>query len=98
MPIRMIAESIGATVTWDDPTRSVHITTNVSNNSGNNTNNNSTNVSKATVSSLTASKTAVNKNAEITITAVCSKDTTSVKFLKSSDKSEIGSTSEVHRK
>lgn len=93
MPIRMIAESIGATVTWDDPTRSVHITTNVSNNSGNNTNNNSTNASKATVSSLTASKTAVNKNTEITITAVCSKDTTSVKFLKSSDKSAIGSIS-----
>lgn len=27
MPIRMLAESIGATVTWDNDTRSVHITT-----------------------------------------------------------------------
>ena len=95
MPIRMIAESIGATVTWDDPTRSVHITTTSSsdNSSNNNANNNTTNTSAATVSSLTASKTAVAKDTEVTISAVCSKDTTSVKFVKSNDKSDIGSTS-----
>ena len=44
MPIRMLAESIGATVTWDNDTRSVHITTNTTtDNNSSNTNNNSTN-------------------------------------------------------
>lgn len=89
MPIRMIAESIGAVVTWDDPTRSVHITTTSTNTNGSN----SSTASAATVNSVSASNTAVAKNTEITVTAVCNKDTTSVKFVKSSDKSEIGSVS-----
>ena len=41
MPIRMLAESIGATVTWDNDTRSVHITTSsTTNNSSSNTSTN----------------------------------------------------------
>lgn len=90
MPIRMIAESIGATVTWDDPTRSVHITTTSSNNSGTGT---ATNVTGAVVNSITASKTAVAKDAEITITAVCSKDTDTVKFVRTTDNNNIGTVS-----
>ena len=61
MPIRMIAESIGATVEWDDPTRSVHITTN--NNSNNNNNNsNINNVNLAIVNSISVENNTVNKN------------------------------------
>lgn len=90
MPIRMIAESIGATVTWDDPTRSVHITTTSSNN--NNTSS-STDVSGAVVNSITASKTAVAKDADITITVVCSKDTDTVKFVRTTDNNNIGTVS-----
>lgn len=84
MPIRMIAESVGATVTWDDPTRSVHITTTTS--AGND-------VSKAIVNSVKASQTAVVKDAEITITAVCSKETTSVKFVRTTDNANVGTVS-----
>ncbi|MDO4301037.1 MAG: copper amine oxidase N-terminal domain-containing protein [Clostridia bacterium] len=83
MPIRMIAESVGATVTWDDPTRSVHITTKSDSN----------NVSNAVVNSISASNTAVAKDTEIIITAVCSKETTSVKFVRTTDNSNIGSVS-----
>lgn len=83
MPIRMIAESVGATVTWDDPTRSVHITSKTDSN----------NVSNAVVNTISASSTAVAKDTEITITAVCSKETTSVKFVRTTDNSNIGSVS-----
>lgn len=84
MPIRMIAESVGATVTWDDPTRSVHITTTASD---------TNDVSNAVVNSIEASQTAVVKDTEITITAVCSKETTSVKFVRTTDNANIGSVS-----
>ncbi len=87
MPIRMIAESIGATVTWDDPTRSVHITTT----SGNN--NTTANASSAVVNTISASKTVVAKGSEITITAVCSNGTEKVKFVRTSDNSVIGEVS-----
>ncbi len=85
MPIRMIAESIGATVTWDDPTRSVHITTTATVDSSN--------VSNAVVNKVEASKTAAVKDEEIIITAVCSKETTSVKFIRTNDNEDIGSVS-----
>lgn len=88
MPIRMIAESIGATVTWDDPTRSVHITTNSSSNT-----NTSTALSSAVVNSLTPTKTVAAKDEEIVFTANCSKETTTVKFIRTTDNKEIGSVS-----
>lgn len=87
MPIRMIAESVGATVTWDDPTRSVHITTNSDSASTKD------DVTKAVVNSISASQTAVAKDTEIIITAVCSKETESVKFVRTSDNSSIGTLS-----
>ena len=82
MPIRMIAESVGATVTWDDPTRSVHITTTSTVDSND--------VSNAVVNSITASKMKdIVKDEEIIITAVCSKETTSVSFVRTNDNSNI---------
>ncbi len=78
MPIRMIAESIGATVTWDDPTRSVNITTT-----------GSSSASAAVVSSINASSTAVANDTDITVSAVCSNDTESVKFINTTDSTEI---------
>lgn len=93
MPIRMIAESIGGTVTWDDPTRSVHITTNASSNTNNNTNT-STNVSSAVVNSVKVSKTVVAKDSEIIISADCTSSTDTVKFVRTSDNSVISEVSQ----
>lgn len=88
MPIRMIAESIGATVEWDDPTRSVHITTN--NNSNNNNNNsNINNVNLAIVNSISVENNTVNKNENAKLKVICSGDTTSVKFVDASNNSKI---------
>lgn len=89
MPIRMIAESVGATVTWDDPTRSVHITTTTDSSSDNTSSNTSSDASSAVVNTISASKTAVAKDADITITAVCSKETEKVKFVRTNDSKTI---------
>lgn len=84
MPIRMIAESIGATVTWDNPTRSVHITTQASNN-----------VNDAVVNSIESSKTDGLEDGDIiSITTVCTRATTSVKLVNNADNKEIATVTE----
>ena len=96
MPIRMLAESIGATVTWDNDTRSVHITTSsTTNNSSSNTNtstNTNTNTSTSTTTSadnLTVSSLAVNTSVvdsgnAVTFTAVADANTAVVRFADAS--------------
>lgn len=90
MPIRMLAESIGATVTWDNPTRSVHITTN-----------DSTTITPTTptatgvaVNSITADKTVVNNGDKVTFTAVANSATEKVKFMNLTANSELGEVTE----
>lgn len=92
MPIRMLAESIGATVTWDNDTRSVHITTNTTtdNNSSNTNNNSSTNTNtntntttsadNLTVSSIAVNTSVVNSGNAVTFTAVADSNTSVVRF------------------
>lgn len=92
MPIRMLAESIGATVTWDNDTRSVHITTNTTtdNNSSNTNNNSSTNTNtntntttsadNLTVSSIAVNTSVVNSGNAVTFTAVANSNTSVVRF------------------
>lgn len=66
MPIRMLADAIGASVEWDNATRSVKITTNTA--------------AGATITSCNASETVVQGGKEIVLTAVASKNATKVKF------------------
>ncbi len=87
MPIRMIAESIGATVTWDNPTRSVHITTNQTG-----TAQPSANVNDAVVNSVEASKIqGITDGDTISITAVCTNAATSLKLVNTADSKEAAS-------
>lgn len=90
MPIRMLAESIGAVVTWDNPTRSVHITTNES-----------VVVTPSTpvaanvsVNSLTVDKQSVNTEDTVTFTAIANSSTDKVKFVNASNSNEIGESDE----
>ena len=82
MPIRMIAESIGANVQWDDPTRSVHITTT-------GTTGTTTNVSSAVVNSITSSATIAAKDSKITLTIAASSATDAVKLVNTSNNSTL---------
>ncbi len=77
MPIRMLGEAIGATVDWDNTTRSVHITTTGSNSS-------SSAVSNVKVNFLTSSDTAVANGDSVTLTANANSSTDKVKFVNAS--------------
>lgn len=89
MPIRMIAESIGATVTWDNPTRSVHITTQTT------AQTHSANVNDAVVNSVEASKIQdIDDGDTISITAVCTSSATSLKLVNTADNKEAASITE----
>lgn len=72
MPIRMLGESIGATVDWDNTTRSVHITT-----AGSTT-------SDVKIESLTSSATAVANGDKVVLTATANANTGKVKFVDAS--------------
>lgn len=71
MPIRMLGESIGATVDWNADTRSVHITTNSTDSS----------TDEVAVTSLEVSKSAVAAGEEVTFTAKATSATEKVKFV-----------------
>lgn len=86
MPIRMLAESVGATVTWDNTTRSVNITTSDSASTTETTTAASSNTSSGTsadslkVSSLTVDSSVINSGKAVTFTAVTDGSTSVVKF------------------
>lgn len=81
MPIRMLGESIGATVDWDNTTRSVHITAAGGVSSG------------VKIQSLTSSSTAVANGDKVTLTASASSDTGKVKFVNASTNTVISEVS-----
>jgi hypothetical protein len=76
MPVRMLAESIGADVEWDNTTRSVHITT-------------SDSVDKVKVNTLVAGKSVIESGETVQITATANNYTTKVRFEDSTTGEEI---------
>lgn len=74
MPIRMLAESIGATVEWNNDTRSVHITT------AGSVSDNTATAAAPKVTSLALSSSSVESGAKVVISAVASADTDRVSF------------------
>ncbi len=93
MPIRMLAESIGAVVTWDNPTRSVHITTNES-----------VVVTPTTpttpaatdvmINSLTVDKQSAGNDDTVTFTAIANGSTEKVRFVNASNNNVLGEADE----
>jgi hypothetical protein len=81
MPVRMLAESIGADVEWDNTTRSVHITT-------------SDSVDKVKVNSLTIGKSVVDSGETVALSAIANSDTSKVRFADSSTDEQIAEVSE----
>ena len=90
MPIRMLAESIGATVTWDNPTRSVHITTNETTV----VTPSAPNASGVAVNTLTVDKSVVNNGDKITFTAVANAATEKIRFMNLTANNELGEATE----
>lgn len=91
MPIRMLAESIGATVTWNNDTRSVHITTSDSSSSSSSQSSTSstspTTASSADslmVSSIAVNTSSVNSGSSVTFTAIADSNTSVVRFADAS--------------
>ncbi len=87
MPIRMLAESIGAIVTWDNPTRSVHITTNESVVATPTTP--AASATDVAINSLTVDKQSVSNEDTVTFTATANSSTEKVKFVNASNSNEL---------
>jgi hypothetical protein len=83
MPVRMLAESIGAEVEWNNATRSVLITT-------------ADNADSTSVQALTASETVVKNGKTIQLTAVASSDTSKVLFSDASTNEKIAEVSDYN--
>ena len=100
MPIRMLAESIGAKVEWDNDKRSVFITSpNAEETNSNSGSNNKPSQPTATangtaINSISASKASAKNGEEITIKAIANNKTEKVKFINTSNNSTI---SEVNK-
>lgn len=88
MPIRMLGESIGATVDWNNDTRSVHITTTAT------TPTTPVGQDSVKINSLTSNETAVAADATVTLKAQASSSTDKVKFVNSSNGQVISEVSE----
>lgn len=84
LPIRMLAESIGATVTWDNTTRSVHIKTSSTNTEATTqattSSTTGTSADSLNVSSLSVSSSSVKSGSGATLTAITDSNTSVVRF------------------
>lgn len=84
MPIRMLAESIGATVEWDNTTRSVHIST-----AGNGGSNTQSDASSTSIVEFTSSAKTVKNGASVTLNVKANSNTDRVKFTNSATGADI---------
>lgn len=88
MPIRMLADAIGANVEWNDKARSVYITSD-------STNNNST-ASSAAINSVSSAASSANHGDRVTVTVIANSATDKVKLTNSANNDTLTEVTEYN--